>query len=472
VDDAGSDRILLRRRPRLLGPVVVTTAFYAGLLLTYVLIYRGEVSSLVCAAQERIGQGPLEAVRVGFPAHGFDGQFYYIVAQDPWRRHGEFIDCPVVRHARILYPALAWLVSGGDPERLLWALPGINLAAFAGLGLLGAVTASHFGRSPWWGVLLTFALNVGVAGLRDLTDPVSTLAACGLVVGWLLGWRSWHLALWAVAAVLSREQNVILPAILLLDALLLRRWGSGAAFAAAVLTWLAWICLLRGVYGAWPFVAENTTAPFMGIIQRLAHISGRFHTPSSPIHAVGMALVLLQLALSGYVLYSRPGRVVALVCLSGAALAVLGGMGIYTILETYTRVFWWMPLGVWLWSMQSGRRWPVLVLSLAVLLPLAALWQARNTERAGRAAFASQRPQRNSSHSTRASASSIPATHSAVRSPSLDHCVPGNDGCRSPFCRASRASRCGPVFSSSRRARASARCTCCSSLLRAYSSSA
>ena len=373
---------------RWLGPVSVTTAFYAGLLLAYVLIYRGEVSSLVCAASERIGQRPLEAVRVGFPTHGFDGQFYYALAQAPWQRHERFMDCPSVRHARILYPALAWLVSGGDPERLLWALPGINLAAFAGLGLLGALVAGHHGRSAWWGVLLTFALNVGVAGLRDLTDPVATLAACGLVVGWLLGWRSWHLALWAVAAVLSREQNVAVVAILLLDALLRRRWRSAAAFIAAGLVWLGWICLLREVYGAWPFVADNTATPFSGIFYRLGHMTGGFGTPSSPTHVFGMFLLLAQIGLCAFVLYHRPGRVITLVCLCGTTLAIVGGMGIYTILETYTRVFWWMPFGVWLWSMQSGRRWPVLVLSLAVLLPLGSLFQAWNTVHRGRAVFA------------------------------------------------------------------------------------
>jgi hypothetical protein len=373
----------------LTGPALVTTALYAGLLLACVLICRGEVSSLLCADSNRIGQQPLEKVRVGFHPPGFDGQFYYALARDPWRRHDTFIDFPCYRHGRILYLALAWLFSGGgDAERLLWVLPAINLAAFAGLGLLGAMLATHHGRSPWWGVFLTLAVNVGVTGMRDLTDPVATLAAVGLVAGWLLRWRPWVLAVWAVAAVLGREQNVAIVLILLLETLIARRWRAAAALSAGVLVCAGWICLLREVYGVWPFADHNTGVPFAGILYRLRHMTGRFGTPDSPTHLVGMCLLLAQIGLSGYVLYFRPGRLVGLVCLGGVVLAVIGGRGIYIDLESYTRVFWWMPFGVWLWTMQSGRRWPALVLSCALVLPLGALWQTWGLVRVGTVVFA------------------------------------------------------------------------------------
>lgn len=178
------DPVPLNQRPglpRWLAPVITTGVIFTTLLVVYVLIHAGEISSLVCADRAKIGRWPFEVVRVGFGSQGFDGQFYYVLARSPWQRHEEFIDVPALRHSRLMYPALAWLLSGGDPERLLWVLPGINVAAIAGLSWLGALLAHHYGRSSWWGVTLPIVVNLGVAALRDLTDPISTLAACGLV---------------------------------------------------------------------------------------------------------------------------------------------------------------------------------------------------------------------------------------------------------------------------------------------------
>src|SRR5262245_54954748 len=122
-----------------LGPMLLTAALHTALLGIYVWGYGGDVSALVCADANQIGRWPYEAIRVGFPAGGLDGQYYYTLARDPWRRHdATVIDLPAYRHARILYPGLAWALSGGDPEWLLWILPAINLIAIVGLAWLGA----------------------------------------------------------------------------------------------------------------------------------------------------------------------------------------------------------------------------------------------------------------------------------------------------------------------------------------------
>src|SRR5207244_3002432 len=140
-----------------------------------------DLSALVCVSPERVGRWPYESIRVGLGTDGFDGQFYYALARDPWHRHDYPLDIPAYRHARILYPALAWLLSGGgDPGRLLWAMPAINLLAAAGLAWLGAGLALRHGRSAWWGFLLPLVVNVGMPALRDLTDPLAALTACGL----------------------------------------------------------------------------------------------------------------------------------------------------------------------------------------------------------------------------------------------------------------------------------------------------
>jgi hypothetical protein len=195
------------------------------------------------------------------------------------------------------------------------------------------------------------------------------------------------LGAWAAAAALSREQNVALVLLVLFEALAGRRWRVAGALAAALLAWLAWVCVLRGVYGTWPFLDENVSAPLRGVSYRLARMFGGTGSPASPVHAVGMALLLLQLALTAYVLCSRGDRPARLICLAGAGLALVAGVPIFLNLESYTRVFWWMPFGVWLWGIRSGRVAPILVLSCAALLPCLALVQAWNTVRAANVAF-------------------------------------------------------------------------------------
>ena len=216
-----------------IGPLLLTAIIHVALLGVYVWAYKCDVSALVCADRDKIGQWPYEHIRVGFQG-GFDGQFYYVLAQDPWRRYdGTVIDNPPYRHARILYPALAYALSGGDPVRLLWVLPAINLASIIGLAWLGARLAVHFGRTAWWGVLFPIVLNTGMSALRDLTDPLATVTVCGLLTAWLLRWPTWQLALWAGAAVLSREQNFLIISIVLFEALFVRCWSRAVSLATA-----------------------------------------------------------------------------------------------------------------------------------------------------------------------------------------------------------------------------------------------
>lgn len=359
-----------------LPPVLAAAAWHALLLAGYVLAFGGDLSALVCADRERVGRWPYETVRVGFGTPGFDGQFYYTLARDPWRLYGAPIDVPAYRHARILYPALAWALSGGgDPGKLLWAMPAINLLAAAGLAWLGARLALHHGRSAWWGFLLPVVVNVGMPALRNLTDPLAALTACGLLTAWLLRSRAWVVFAWAAAAVLSREQNAAVVLIVLLAALYHRQWRHAAGLAAAVLLLAGWLAALRGAYGEWPFSKDNVSLPLAGMFDCWRQ-PGAFPTVrSAALHAVGMLLIAAQVALSVGLAFVRVNRSVKLVALAGALLALVAGAAVYEGEWSYTRVFLWMPLAVWLGSVVTGRRWPLAVLSPAALWPCLAVAQ-------------------------------------------------------------------------------------------------
>jgi hypothetical protein len=349
-------------------------AFHAVLLAVYVAAFHGDVSALVCVARERLGQAPYQHIGIGFERNGYDGQFYYALAQAPWRRHDLDLDAPAVRQARILYPALSWLFSGGDGQRLLWVMPLINLLAIAALAGLGAAVARGYGMSPWWGVLLPFAVNAGMPALRNLTDVLSSLSVAALLIAWLRRWPWGAAGLCAAATLLSREQNVVV--VLLVLAFSAWRCDKGwlAGLLAALLTWSLWLGVLRLFYGEWSLLPAggNLGAPLTGMLSCWTHLT-RESRPFALFHVIFLLTLTLQLALAVRLL-RRPGDgVLRLTALAGAALALVGGMSLYGDNWSCTRVFAWLPLGVWLACVELRWRWPLVALSTPALLPLAVL---------------------------------------------------------------------------------------------------
>jgi hypothetical protein len=361
-------------------PVAAATALHAALLGLFVAAYGGDLSALVCVDQTQIGSPPFECIHVGFPSGGYDGQFYYAIARNPWQRHQLVNEFGAFRHQRLLYPALGWLFSGGDPQRLLGALPAINLAAIAGLTLLGVLLARNYGMNIWWGFVLPLAVNDGLPLLRNLTDPLATFTICGLLTGWLLRWRSGWLALWAAAAMFSREQNVVLVVIVLGVALAGRRLGLAAPLAGALGLWIAWFVWLRVWYGGWPLPPHSDYyfgSPFKGMLFRWTHLGYSGSRASAVLHLLRMLLLTTHIVLALYLAARCPERLLVGVALAGVALAILTGIAAYEDSNSYTRVFVWIPLAVWLAAVRLRRSRPMWLLVPALLWPLvllAAAW--------------------------------------------------------------------------------------------------
>lgn len=367
-------------------PIVAAVALHGSMLGVYLAAFHGDLSALVCVGEKHIGKPPFEAVRVGFPTGGFDGQFYYAIARNPWICHTSVLDVPAVRHVRLLYPALAWVLSGGgDPWHLFWALPLINLVAIAGLAWLGVRLARHYGVNVWWGFVLPLAVNDGMPLLRDLTDPLATFTVCGLLASWLLGGRWYHLALWAAAALFSREQNAAVVLVVLAAALGTGRYRTVAGFAVVGAVWGGWIGLLRAGYGEWPVLPRSDYffgVPFKGMWFRWTHLGLSGSRVSAGLHFCRMTLLTCHCGLALYLAARTPDRVVSLLAVGGVALAVLTGMASYEDAWSYTRVFVWVPLAVWLAGVRLRLARPMWLLVPVIVWPLisvATVWHNGRT---------------------------------------------------------------------------------------------
>ncbi len=356
-------------------PVVAAVALHAVLLAAYLGIFHGDLSALVCMGDERSEEAPYRVIHTHFPKAGYDGQYYFAIAQAPFQRHDTGLDAPPMRQSRILYPALGWALTGGDANRLLWALPLVNLLAIGGLAAFGVALAVRYGMNPWWGMLLPLAVNAGLPLLRDLSDVVSTLAVAALLVAWLFRWPGWAVALAALASVLGREQNVPIVLIVLALAGWRRQWLTAAALVGVLALWAGWIAVLYQMYGVWPFhpAAGAFDRPLSGLAIRLAHfkVTSVFALPD----ALCVTLILLEIALSLYLIRRKADPAVVLVALFGSTLALMGGNVFYCDFWSYSRVFAMLPLAVWVGCVQTRLRWPLAVMATQFLLPIAVTYR-------------------------------------------------------------------------------------------------
>ncbi len=171
---------------------------------------------------------------------GYDGQYYRLVAHDPWMQHGfsEFLDTPQ-RYRRILLPTAAWLIAFGQPRWIDQAFILLVLVSVYAGAWFVARWAALQGRSEWWA--LGFVLLPGAAiTLNRMTVDITEYA---FLAAGLYFWRrgSW-ISCWfaGAAAFLTRDLGLILIAALAGMCLLQRLWTRAAIFAASALPALLW----------------------------------------------------------------------------------------------------------------------------------------------------------------------------------------------------------------------------------------
>lgn len=258
---------------------------------------------------------------------GYDGQFYYRLALDPWSNQvtagGIRLDAPPYRQQRLLYPLLAYVISlGGRPELLPVALLLINYLGLLGLAGAGAAFAVQHGRSPWLGVSVAFYPGF----LFSLTFDLTEILEAALLVGaytLLLRRRPWAAAVLLAGALLAKETAVLavvawflagfivairnlvkngrvwqgLTELPMATAVIPSHWGNLISRfgppVAALLVFLLWQGVLASRWGQWPWQAGEKALgwPLAGLLSFLSGLS----PGSDPLHRVWLVeLVILS----------------------------------------------------------------------------------------------------------------------------------------------------------------------------------
>jgi hypothetical protein len=224
-----------------------------------IVVAHGHISGFVMA--ERAYANPARVPRglVVLPRNGYDGQFFYRLALNPSNLHrrayGITFDSKF-RVQRIGYPVLAWLVSLGQHQWVPLALVLVNLAALAGIGLLGGLFARAAHRHCLWGLLLAgyfgFVFSLG----RDIAEP---LAAVLLLAGVLAYRRGRPVTAGLLLAYGALTRETVMVAVAAIAVVRIVTIVRGRARPGRLD--LAWL-VPSAVFAAWQAVVYSVTGSF------------------------------------------------------------------------------------------------------------------------------------------------------------------------------------------------------------------
>ncbi len=250
---------------------------------------KGHLSLFIMAGHHYTHRAQLPRGLLLVPSAGYDGQFYYRLALDPfnWNKAAFGITMDQsYRYTRIGYPLLAWLLSLGQHQFVTVALVAINLVAVGAMAVLGGMFARESGRHALWGLAFAAYFGLVISVGRDTAEPLAE--AC--MLGGLLAYRRARYlittTLFAFGAI-TRETILLAPAAIAVTRLLAvgrRRATPGLADLTWVIPAAAYgvleIAVHFAVKGEFPLLANsnrNLTLPFTAMVDALkfdvAHIT-------------------------------------------------------------------------------------------------------------------------------------------------------------------------------------------------------
>ena len=215
---------------------------------------------------------------------GYDGQFVYRLALEPWTQqrtdYGITLDNPAYRQQRIATPALAWAVGLLPGVSTALALLLVNVAALTVAAAFAVRLAVALGRHPVAGLVLAVPAGMPISLGRDLTEPVAWAAVlAGL---WYARQQRWPATAAALTvAVLARETSLVVVAGLaaaqlwrLLSGDPRGNRGALAWLAVPAVTAVAWQLVLLRAWGVLPVRSGGTTSfagqPVLRVLDTLA----------------------------------------------------------------------------------------------------------------------------------------------------------------------------------------------------------
>jgi len=301
------DRSLRRPPPSLwsrlnrpLVPGIIAFLGWLGFALARWQIWaKGHLSLFIMAGHTYTHRSELPRGLLLVPSAGYDGQFYYRLALDPFNWHATAFGITMdqsYRYTRIGYPIVAWIFSLGQHQLVPVMLVAVNLLAVAAIATLGGMFARESGRHALWGLAFAAYFGLVISVGRDTAEPLAEACMLGGLLAYRRGTSRMYLlatALFAWGAI-TRETVLLAPAAIAVTRLIAigrRRATPGLADLTWVVPAAAYglveVAVHFVVKGEFPLLANssrNLTVPFTAMIDALKYNAAHLNTAHlSPI---------------------------------------------------------------------------------------------------------------------------------------------------------------------------------------------
>ncbi len=305
-------------------PIIITLLAVHALVMYSIKPYKYNMSSMIRISQnekEGVAKEYFQKGMVIFDGGGYDGQFYYYVAMDPFLEKGYFKNA--YRQQRILYPLLARCLAFGNEGLIPYTLYIINLLSVAVGMFFLILILRQYSLHPMWSLFYGLSPSSIMTIQYDLPSPLS-IALIIAAVYFYANKRIFFTAIFMALSFLTREDSiVILIPLLLWDYQYNRQIKRIILLLGCLIPFFFWQLFVTSTLGD-TAVATSAEAisliPFSGIagyirtlrFSDMMQIGRQFSTLITFAYFIGVSVILVKKMLSRRHLYYY---VVAAYCL-------------------------------------------------------------------------------------------------------------------------------------------------------------
>lgn len=267
---------------------ILLTVLSAALVYTAVLFWLLKTNDFrpdrfIFAGDHFVNEAELSPVINVLPnSYGYDGQFYYRFALDPFTSvkdsEGIMLDQPALRHQRILYSLTVHFLSLGKDNYKDDLMVLVNFVAILALAVVGVLWARELGVGPLWGGFVVLYPGLIFSLSRNLTEIVATVFGLGALLFFKRKLYVWT-AIFLTLALFTRETTLIyllgIGLVILRDLIKRKKvLGQSIAVTVPLVSFVAWQIILWRIWGDVPMFLDsqlNIGLPLKGLVEGISH---------------------------------------------------------------------------------------------------------------------------------------------------------------------------------------------------------
>lgn len=354
--------------------LLITWLLYSEIVSAYKKQFGENISSFICMGTEFMEPSETPEGMFYFEqSKGYDGQFFYFIARDPFITGDMYkrIDVPAYRYQRIIYPLLAHIAAGGNIARIPKMMVRVNLFAIM-IGTMFVILMLRMnGLSSWYALFYPLMNGFLLTLLRDLSGPVS-MAFLIAAIYFLTMRKDILCAVLLSLAVLSREVTAAVIPVLILDQVFMKKQPRRAFVPALSLVpfilWQIYI-YVRLHIPPWTGGRRNFGAPLTAMLSHIREIttSGEKLLSEQALLVLFVAITILTIAAA--VRHLLKTRSIISLCLLGySIMPLMMTHNVWIEPWSYCRIA--LPVSVFLLIsfIESRDRFALIPLSMHVLL--------------------------------------------------------------------------------------------------------